>query len=167
MMEPITIMMLGVAGAVAGLSAMKPTKQPGRVVSIRRKPAPVAKPAPIKPATARLYGAQRGLIAKQRAWMEAEGVQPPVEHQTAQTNAASEAFANWFYDRIEIPTAATMADVITHTDWASDYHKYCDDNGLPRLFDADLLAHAVAYARENDCSIGANGELLGGRFVKA
>jgi hypothetical protein len=147
-----------VAGLTVGSAAILAVTQPEprKTRRVRRERTYVGKIEPLKPQAARVYGSQRRLVGRQRAWIEAEAAarQAPVE---GALTPAGNAFADWFDARIVIPTTPTLADVIAQTDWETDYTEYCDNNGLPRMFGDALFAHMDAYTKHYNCTLGKHG----------
>jgi hypothetical protein len=161
--HPVAAVAAGVAvvgGAVATLSQ----PQPRKTRRFRLERIPVAKPQPLKPA-ARVYGPARRLAERQQAWIEAEAAaqQAPVEGVLTPVGAA---FADWFDERVVVPNTPTLADVISHDDWETNYTEYCDSHGLLRLFGDDLFAHMDAYTRHYNCTLGSKGEVNGAHLKK-
>lgn len=149
-------------GSAAILAVAQP--QPRKTRRFRVERIPVGKPKPLTPATARVYGSRRRLVEQQRAWIEAEQAQ--VQPVAPVSKEAGEAFADWFDERVIIPTTPTLADVIAHDDWETDYTEYCDSHGLPRLFGDDLFAYMDAYTRHYNCTLGSTGEVNGAHLKK-
>jgi hypothetical protein len=156
--HPVAAVAAGVV-VLGGAIAVAAQPQPRKTRRFRIERIPVAKPKPMEPA-ARVYGSRRRLAERQQAWIEAEAAAQQAPSASV-SKAAGEAFADWFDERVIIPTTLTLSDVIAHADWETDYTEYCDSHGLPRLFGDDLFAHMDAYTRHYNCTLGSTGEVNG------
>jgi hypothetical protein len=150
-------------GSAAILAVAQP--QPRKPRRFRIERIPVGKPKPLTPAAARVYGSRRRLAEQQRAWIEAEAAQQ-AQAAAPVSKEAGQAFASWFEARIVIPATPTLADVIAHDDWETDYTQYCDERGLPRLFGDDLFDYMDSYTRHYNCTLGSKGEVNGAHLGK-
>jgi hypothetical protein len=135
---------------------------PRRLWFTWRKPEPLPAPQPIEPADI-VYGAQRQLIQRQRAWMhDVARAQVTAQLDGDTLKATGHAFADWFEKKITIPANATANDVIPFNAWVADYHAYCDAHASTRLNDGDLHEHMVSYSRSYDCTLDQQGNFHGG-----
>jgi hypothetical protein len=162
--HPVAAVAAGVVVLGGAIASCAQPQQPKRQ-RLRFERTPVGRVAPIKPVATRPCGSARRLIERQQAWIEADA-QAQLAPNAGVSKASGEAFADWFDARIVIPTTSTLADVIAHDDWETDYTEYCDSHGLPRLFGDDLFAHMDAYTRHYNCTLGSMGEVNGAHLKK-
>ena len=132
-----------------------------------RKPLdPLPKPQPVEPANI-VYGAQRQLIQRQRAWMaEAARSQVAAQLDDHTVKATALGFADWFEKSIVIPANTSEDDVIPHNAWVADYHAYCDEHNAARFNDGDLHAHMLSYAHSYHCTLDQQGNYHGGHLKR-
>jgi hypothetical protein len=123
---------------------------------------PLPKPQPIEPA-AIVYGAQRQLIQRQRAWMAEVARAQITEQLDGNTmKATALGFADWFATSVATPDDPSEDDVIPHSAWVADYHAYCDEHNAARFNDGDLYAHMLSYAHSYHCTLDQQGNFHGG-----
>jgi hypothetical protein len=145
---------------IGGAIATCAEPQQPKTRRLRFERTPVGRIKPIKPVATRPCGPARNLIERQRAWIEAESTQQQAPS-AGVSKEAGEAFADWFNERIVIPTTPTLTDVIPQDNWESDYTQYCDKRGVERLFGEDLFDHMDSYTRHYNCILGSKGEING------
>ena len=148
---------LGVSFALTAIKMMIEPTPP--------KPEPEPEPEPIG---FRICGPRRDLIARQRAWADAEGMAAsyqPAPHPAADIAiSADDAFAQWFTASIRLPDNPEPSDVIPVEHWARSYTAFCNRNGFPRLSEAGLEDRMQEYAEANGSAID-QGVFIGGQLI--